>query len=202
VTAALDLVGERVLDLSRRIDEFFDLVAQERVEIYNEFSLQHELGVHLRSVLPRRFKVQFERPVGFFDIKAQGLPKKEIDISVFAEGQGERVAIELKFPRNGQYPEQMFSACRDMAFLEELVRHGFNAGFFVIAADDPLFYRGPGQDGIYACFRAGRPIHGNIRKPTGARDESLCLAGSYALSWKGTDTLRYALVAITRGHGV
>ena len=147
-----------MLDLSGRIDDFFQLVAQGRVEIYNEFSLQHELGGYLRSVLPARFRVQFERPVSFFDIKAQRLSKKEIDISVFTQDQVERIAIELKFPRNGQYPEQMFAACRDIAFLEELVRHGFTGGFFVMAADDPLFYQGAGQEGIYGCFRAGRPV--------------------------------------------
>lgn len=186
-----------VLDLSGRISEFFDLVARGSVEIYNEFSLQHELGSHLRSALSPQFRVQFERPVSFFGIRAEPLLKKEIDISIFGSDQAQRVAIELKFPRNGQYPEQMFAACLDIAFLEQLVRQGFSAGHLVIAADDPLFYRGPGQEGIYGCFRAGQPIHGIIQKPTGARDRSVQLAGSYALSWNGNSTLRYAHVGVT-----
>jgi hypothetical protein len=46
----------------------------------------------------------------------------------------------LKFPRNGQYPEQMLNACKDVAFLEQLVERGFDGGLFVMAADDRLFY--------------------------------------------------------------
>jgi hypothetical protein len=71
-----------------------------------------------------------------------GLVKKEIDISVLPLDSSERVAIELKFPRNGQYPEQMFKCCQDIRFLEQLVDAGLAAGMFVMVVSDPLFYSG------------------------------------------------------------
>ncbi len=30
------------------------------------------------------------------------------------------IPLELKYPRNGQHPEQMFSFCKEIAFVEEL----------------------------------------------------------------------------------
>lgn len=54
--------------LKHLLYEFMHLVADEQVEIYNEFSLQHELGLFLRTRLPG-YKVQFERNTKFFGIK-------------------------------------------------------------------------------------------------------------------------------------
>lgn len=44
---------------------FASAVADGKVEVYNEFGLQHELGIYLRSALPE-LKVQIERNVHFF----------------------------------------------------------------------------------------------------------------------------------------
>lgn len=56
-----------------------ELVAIGDVEVYNEFSLQHELGIFLRTKLTG-YKVQFERNTKFFGIS--GTVKHEIDILV------------------------------------------------------------------------------------------------------------------------
>src|SRR5260370_41252409 len=91
------------------IDEFGATVRDGRAEIYNEFSLQHELGMFLRGKLPS-FKVQFERNVSYFFSSKASFTKKEIDLSVFSADRSElKYAIELKYQRNGQYPEQMFN---------------------------------------------------------------------------------------------
>ena len=106
-------------------------VANGEIEIYNEYSLQHELGIFFRKSLPQ-YKVQFERNVDFFfPCTKASFIKKEIDISIYLPEQNllER-AIELKFPRNGQYPEQMYSFCKDIVFAEQLKSAGFKkAGF-------------------------------------------------------------------------
>ncbi|MFH2113685.1 MAG: hypothetical protein ABIJ86_04175, partial [Spirochaetota bacterium] len=47
------------------IGRFADAVGRKEIEIYNEFSLQHEIGISFRSQLPSQ-KVQFERNVSFF----------------------------------------------------------------------------------------------------------------------------------------
>ena len=83
--------------------------------IYNEFSLQHERGKFLREKL-KGYKVQFERNTKYFGIT--GTTKHEIDVVVYNDT--EKYAIELKYPLNGQYPEQMFSFVKDIKFMEEL----------------------------------------------------------------------------------
>ena len=179
------------------VSDFFRSVSISEIEIYNEFSLQHEIGCFLRQRLgPERFRVQFERPVEFFKFRSADFLKREIDIVVTDNSSGFRVAIELKFPRNGQYPEQMFKACEDIAFLEQIVFSGFNAGFFVMAADDRLFYHGPGETGIYAYFRSGQPLTGNVTKPTGRRDYSINIGGRYVLDWKIAGDYRYLCARI------
>ena len=60
--------------------EFMQLVANEQVEVYNEFSFQHELGIFLRNRLTE-YKVEFERNTKFFGI--DGFKKHEIDIVVY-----------------------------------------------------------------------------------------------------------------------
>jgi hypothetical protein len=188
-----------MLDLVANVHGFFDRLKVSGIEIYNEFSLQHELGAYLRSVVAQdSYRVQFERPADFFGIPSAKLLKKEIDIAVSSQDQTHKAAIELKFPRNGQYPEQMFSACKDVAFLEQLVDRGFERGVFVMAADDRLFYQGADTGGVYSYFRSGKPICGLIRKPTGAKDESFAIRGSYILTWHELPDLelRYACISV------
>ena len=187
-----------MLRLSKRVDGFFETVRSGAVEIYNEFSLQHELGFCLREKLGERYKVQFERPFSLFGL-AGDIEKKEIDISIFTSDHAEKYAVELKFPHAGQHPEQMFSACRDILFLEELVRAGFCGGMFVIAADDHLFYSGERCDGIYGAFRGDDVLTGDIHKPTGDRDVVLRLRGKHRILWHDVvDHLKYAVVVIDR----
>lgn len=170
--------------IAAAIPAFFEAVGRADVEIYNEFSLQHELGCFLRSRFPRPLKIQFERPVEFFQPRTTGYEKKEIDISVFSPDRAERVALELKFPRNGQYPEQMFSSCCGLLFLEQLVAGGFAGGLFVMAADDPGFRSGRDLDGIYAYFRRAQPIAGAITKPTGSPKRTINVRGPHTIAWQ------------------
>lgn len=186
--------------------QFFSLVAEGEIEIYNEFSVQHELGIHLRCSLSRGLpstKVQFERPVSFFGLERSDFAEKEIDISVFTSDLSVKHAVELKYPRTGQYPEQMFSACKDICFLEQLCKRGFGRCFFIMVADDPTFYEERTKTtGIYQYFRGPgfrghMPLRGVIRKPTGRRDQSIELEGVYDIVWNPVQArMRYAVVAI------
>lgn len=165
------------------VKEFLGLVGQSKVDIYNEISLQHELGLHLRKSCPDGIRVRFERPISYFGFSGGNFSKKEIDICLLGPGKKAEFALELKFPRQGQHPEQMFAACVDIAFLEALVSAGFGGGLLLMVVDDELFYRGREQDGIYRFFRAGQPIHGRVVRPTGRRDSSVQVSGSYSVRW-------------------
>ena len=186
-----------MIDFKTYAKSFFSDVTKGTVEIYNEFSLQHEFGLYLRATFGTAFKTQFERPVTFFDLHKSNFVKKEIDISVFTPNQSEKYAVELKFPRNGQHPEQIFKACQDICFLEQLRENGFAKCCFIIVADSPLFYSNGEKTGIYKFFRASVPIHGNIQKPTGAKDDAVEIVGSYSVIWNDIDKNRkYAVVEI------
>lgn len=178
------------------IHDFMDLVASDEVEIYNEFSLQHELGIFLRSKHPN-YKIQFERNIGHFGIPKQGFVKREIDISIVDRVTAERIGVvELKYPRNGQVPEQMYSFCKDIQFIEQLVQTGFRVRAFVAVVDDPLFYQGR-DEGIYSKFRNGAPIQGIIKKPTGAKDSQVEISGTYQAEWiSGNGKTKWCLIEV------
>ena len=165
------------------VRRFFVDVANPDETFYNEASLQHELALFLRRELPKDWRLHIERPAWWFRGAAKALTKKEIDLAVADGAREQVVAIELKCPRQGQHPEQMFKACQDLQFLEQLVAAGFSGGLFAMHVQDPLFYEGGSQVGIYAHFRGGMPICGTIQKPTGARDMSASIRGSYTPVW-------------------
>lgn len=168
--------------LNQHITEFAQAVGAGTIEIYNEFSLQHELGIYLRNRLDT-CRVQFERNVSHFNLEKSHLEKKEIDIAITSIESGAHLsAIELKYPRNGQVPESMFGFCKDIAFLEQLVTSGFKTAYFLAVVDHSHFYSG-NSDGIYGLFRSGLPITGKIIKPTGAKDQNVFIRGSYRANW-------------------
>ena len=191
--------------LRQHITTFFAAVGQGQIDIYNEFSLQHEFGAWLRKhTQVAHLKFQFERPARFFGIDRK-LTKKEIDLACFAPPLVPVMAMEFKFPRAGQVPIQMFKFCQDVAFIEELVlkERRFPFGCALIAADDPDFYRGSRHQAgtIYSSFRDGVPIKGIIAKSTGKEEPPVELLGEYRLEWQGVPemtALKYAVVFVTQ----
>ena len=169
------------MKLTDHFHAFSEDIRQGEIEIYNEFSLQHELGLFLRTRLPN-CKVQFERNVSHFSLAKTDFVKREMDISILSAAGEKLCAIELKYPRNGQVPETLYGFCKDIAFLEQLVSAGFRAAYFLAVVDDKLFYSGA-SEGIYGFFRSGVPITGTISKPTGAKDSAVSIVGPYHASW-------------------
>ena len=199
----------KALEDFRVVSNFVEKIAKGEIEIYNEFSLQHEMGIFLRSAFPD-YKVQFERNVSFYFSTGEFI-KREIDIAIYSPNKQEpptpHYAIELKFPRNGQYPEQMFSCCKDILFAEQLKKReskrGFERTFLIILADNHLFYESKNCDGIYGYFRAGKELSGFIKKPTGPEEEKekrgIKLGGKYNIEWLPVvqnDVLKYKYAVI------
>ncbi len=179
------------MNLEQLIKKFMAFVATGEIEVYNEFSLQHEMGIFLRTKLSG-YKVQFERNAKFFDI--MGTVKHEIDIVIYNEH--EKYAIELKYPLNGQYPEEMFSFVKDIKFMEELKEAGFDSTYCLTLVQDKNFYSGSKQDGIYAYFRGGEPVQGEIKKPTGKKDDKVSLSGKYNICWMNCAGKKYYLLEL------
>ena len=102
------------------IEGFFDFIRKNNLNLYNEFSFQFEFGIFLRREFPK-LKVEFERNVEILNKNKDIFTKKEIDVIVYKDlPEGEKDflwAIELKFPRKGQTPEQMFKLLKTLNFV-------------------------------------------------------------------------------------
>ena len=197
--------------LKEIIEDFWSYLKENNLEIYNEFSLQFELGIFLREELSKEgYKVQFERNVTFFDIQKSETTKHEIDIVIFngdsPKNCTEKYAIELKYPRNGQYPEQMYKFVEDIVFMEELKARGFKT-YVMTVVDDSKFYDGnfENNNAIYKFFRCSQnnEISGEIKKPTGKGKDKVFLKtnSKYNIEWKdvnsdGGTPLKYYLLEI------
>ena len=174
--------------MKKLIEDFLNYELPKLIDsdsIYNEFSLQHELGIYLRKKMPG-YKVQFERNATYFGIN--DTVKHEIDIAVFKEkDKGKRYAIELKYPKNGQYPEEMYQFIKDIRFMEQVKNAGFTEAYCITLVDDPKFYsngKGYKTEGIYQYFRVGDTIKMKIVKPTGDRNGEIILDGEYNIEWQ------------------
>ena len=163
------------------IKNFFQAPPKEVGAIYNERSLQLEIGYFLRC---KGFNVEFERP--FKVSRPQGStksPKTNLDLLVI--GENEDVAIELKVPLNKRHPETFYDYCADIEFVEALVRTSkIDRGFCLMVTNDPVFWQDSGRGSrIHDCFRRhGKILTGIVTKPTGAQDSAVVLTGRYALA--------------------
>lgn len=180
-----------MLDLNKLIDQFFRdyLPENPQIEIYNEFSFQHELGIFLRCIL-KNYKIQFERNIkkdNVLNPEAKETIKKEMDILIFNQDFSEKYAIELKFPNNGMVPETMLHFVKDIKFMEEVKALGFTATACVSLVDDSNFYtfsKNSKIDGIYQFFRGeAKLLEKSIEKPTGDSKYTINLSGAYQIKW-------------------
>jgi len=167
--------------MKHQIHEFFAYAKENKMEFFNEACLQMELAIYLRARCPE-YKVQLERPITDFGIRSIG-GKKEIDICIVDASENRIAAIELKYPKNGQVPETIYSFCKDLEFCENLLGVGFNKAFSVLWTGDDKFWKGKAQ-GIYELFRGGKSIHGEIVGPTGNKARKAKIKGIYQSEWK------------------
>jgi len=172
-----------ILNLKNDILELVDRIKDHKIEIYNEASIQYEFAILLRERYPK-LKIQLERNISYFGFDKNKFVKKEIDIIIFNEDKSKKTAIEIKFPTNGQYPEQMFSFCKDIKFLEQLKSNGFSKNVFLAFANDHNFWNSNLDEGtIYQMFRNQKKIMGHVQKPTGKKDDYVEIQGEYDIDW-------------------
>ena len=106
---------------------FVEHIRRGKIEVDSEISLQHRLGSFLQERI-EPWKVEFERSVKHFGLEPASFAKREIDLAILDAAGHPQSVVELKFPRNGRYPETMFDFCRDIQFIEQLKRAGFSNG--------------------------------------------------------------------------
>jgi hypothetical protein len=193
------------MDFLPILQELVAEIKTDSIEPYNEACVQYELAFLLKQQLGTEYKIQLEMNV--HDVKDEDFilkevpEKKEMDIFLRNGINRAKHCIELKVPKNGQYPEQMFSACKDIKFLEQLVSAGFKESFFLMFVDDPLFYCGEIKSQIYTYFRGKEPIGAGARieKPTGQKGKvkPLEIQGTYRVTWLSIrNNLKYFVIKI------
>ena len=164
------------MEISSIITDFMN--SELEIRVYNEVSLQLELGLYLRNRLyGLGYIVYFERNIKDIlklrdkEEEANKFIKKEIDIVIEKKSTKELYAIELKFPRNGMYPEEMYQFLIDICFVEQLKSTGFFTGTFTLTlVDDRLFYEGKDDNYPYSIFRKHDiiiPSGQEVKVPTG-----------------------------------
>lgn len=111
--------------------------------IYNEFSLQHELGNYLRYKLKEDYIVKFEYNIK--DLTENSLSidtcKKEIDILIINCETKEKYAIELKYLKNKAYPYRMYQCIKDMRFMNDVLKiKNVKETYCVVVTENKGFY--------------------------------------------------------------
>ena len=208
-----EIISDDLDKTEKYIIEFFDYIKKGKLNLYNEFSFQFEFGIFLRDKFPSpKFKVEFERNVGILNKNKDIFTKKEIDVIVYKElKEGKKDflwAFELKFPRKGQTPEQMFKIVEDIKFCEELSCNGFKRATQITLVDEDYqgksFFEVCGKNtGIYEYFRkskkkASKPktLEDEIYKPTGKFKglKKFKLNGKYKVKWENCSELKQKIV--------
>lgn len=174
--------------------EDYDIINDFKYRIYNEISLQHELGKYLEDKLKNeKYKIFYEK--NMYKCKKEdgkGWFKKEVDI-VLVDNKDNKYAIELKFPqsRNGQVPEQMYQFVKDICFMEKVIeKKAYIATFNLIIVNDAKYYLEHNKnDKYYAIFRNdGESIKlekGKYSKPTGKKSkEKIEIKREYNENWR------------------
>lgn len=183
------------LELDSLLTDFMN--SELEILVYNEISLQLELGLYLRNRLyGLGYVVYFERNIKDIlkmrgrEKNAADLVKREIDIVIEKEATGELYAIELKFPRNGMHPEEMFQFLIDIRFVEQLKSTGLFTGTYTLTlVDDRLFYEGKNENYPYSIFRnplINVPSGLDVKVPTGKKKGLVIstIKGTYCSSWQ------------------
>lgn len=178
------------LPVEKHLDDFSESIKNGTIDVYNEFSLIHELGNFLSSKLPGNYKIQFDRSVSDFDIEGGETIKNKMDLVIFNSNKNFKYCIAVKYPINKQIPLAMYNIIKDFKLLEQLMDHNFIKSYQITLIDDEEFINGVAKDGIYEYFRTDTPIHGEILKPTGRNEEKVIVKGYYQMYWQSLEDKR------------
>lgn len=183
-------------NFTQHLKGFFDLYVNDAaIELYNEFSVYHEVGNHLQRLFTADFRINYMRPVQFFDIYAP-TAKTFIDIAIFDEEVDRYHAIEVVFIKDEPHLEKMFEICTGIRFMEELVEYGWRESYVLLIADLPL-ERHPDGTHPHPLFRGETVIEGEIQSPDERAQTILDIRGSYTIEWNALeDGFHYATIVV------
>ncbi len=157
-------------------------------DLYNEASVQYELGCYLRGALSNS-KIHFERNISYLNIKKGCLPKSEMDLLV--EQNSQFWVIEIKAPLNQAKarPVTVFEWIEDLKFLEKLKSKGYS-GFSIFITDQQGYKLGSKKTGkLLTDIRAG-VIHGTYKRKSTSTvpKDKISLSQTYNINWFKTSS--------------
>ncbi|HKL41336.1 MAG TPA: hypothetical protein VJ962_01960 [Clostridia bacterium] len=186
-----------ILPLEKHIEDFAKLIKSTSLDIYNAFSLKHELGNYLSEKLPRNYKIHFDRSFSDFGVNAGETINNKMDLVIFNSNKNFKYCVAIKFPINNQIPLTMYKIIKDFKLLEQLMDHDFIKCYQITLIDDEEFLTGVSKEGIYEYFRTDTPIHGEILNPTGRNDEKINIKGHYQMYWRNLgDSRKLSIVEV------
>lgn len=193
------------MDIPTIIKNFVERAQKNRLEIYNEISLQLELAIFLREILGDGFKVQLERNISFLGLKGDFV-KKEIDIIIFKDGHelNDSIAIELKAVINQAHarPITVFNWITDLKFLEQLKSAGIGRCYSLFVTDHNALLTTPGgpepKSRLLPDFRV-REMYGtySTHATLNKKNKYICLNSKYKFNWnKFVENQQYFILEI------
>ena len=150
--------------------------------VENERSLQLELGMLFRN---QGYNVRFEASA-IVPAHPQQTKRQKRDIDLLIDDGVRTCAIELKVPLAGRVPETMYDFFADIAFIESVVQQEIaDQGLCILVTNNAQFWDGREQSGIYEPLRLSQSqLTGKYQKPTGSKESSVFIQGTYPLTWK------------------
>ena len=135
------------------INQFFNHIADNPIELYSECGLQHEMALFIRINYPH-YRVRLEYHVNrIFENPIVAFRKKEIDLFII-DTENRRYAIEFKLHKDpGGVPKAMYHAIEDVKVLEQLNELDINC-FAVLVSSNQAFWnaQGAANPEIYQYF--------------------------------------------------
>ena len=135
-----------------KLIQFFKEIPENRLELYNEAGLQHELAIFLRYKFPE-LEVKLEYPTMKAFDGENSLLKKKMDLYVSSK-DGLNYVIELKAPLgDGGVPNSMYKALEDVKFFEQVGSNRIKGGYAIFASPAQAFWNSPRTNGdLYRMF--------------------------------------------------
>lgn len=169
------------------IDHFFNHITANPIELYSEFGLQHELALFVRMNYADH-KVRLEYNVKRINQNLVNLVKWELDLHV-TSSNGETSVIEFKMPKSDSgTPVEMYSAIKDIKFLEQLENVVDNR-YAILVTNNVAFWNAPRANAnIYHFFNGNEiNISSLLHEHTPAflhNKEEIILNNQYHAAWQ------------------
>ena len=168
------------------IHKFFELIDKGEIEVYNEASVQFELGWYLKKKFPSA-KISLERNISHLKFNKSEFEKSETDILFTDTLNHSHSIIELKAPINQDQvrPVTVFEWIKDLKFLEQLTKKGISC-YSIFITDNKGYLDSNRKTGRLLKDFRNKNISGEYQKhlKSSEKNEIIFINNTYQFEWK------------------